>query len=197
MQLAAYDFEDNKVDRLHLVGAGTSITETVSAAGGHSLELKECDSNDRQWMPLASIPLSVQEHREVTGYQISFDAMLDKETPGTLSLSIRGKNSSTKQKNLATVVVAKDGIRVNRCLLAPIVPGSWQHFDFHWTPTQASDRTVQVTITTEQGDTWQQPVPLEDYFFKQATELQFISTGGPKTKAYIDNVVVTSNTKRT
>ena len=196
-QLAAYDFEDNKVDRLHLVGAGNSITETVSAAGGHSLELKECDSNDRQWMPLASIPLSVQEPREVTGYQISFDAMLDNETPGALSLSIRGKNSSAKQKNLATVVVAKDGIRVNRCLLAPIVPGSWQHFDFHWTPTQASDRTVQVTITTEQGDTWQQPVPLEDYFFKQATELQFISTGGPKTKAYIDNVVVTSNPKRT
>lgn len=196
-QLAAYDFEDNKVDKLHLVGAGTSITETVSAAGGHSLELKECDSNDRQWMPLASIPLSVQEPREVTGYQISFDAMLDKETPGALSLSIRGKNSSAKQKNLATVVVAKDGIRVNRCLLAPIIPGSWQHFDFHWTPTQTSDRTVQVTITTEQGDTWQQPVPLEDYFFKQATELQFISTGAPKTKAYIDNVVVTSNPKRT
>jgi hypothetical protein len=84
---------------------------------------------------------------------------------------------------------------VNTWLLAPSAPGSWNHFDFQWIPTQASDHTVRVTITTERGDTWQQEVPLEDYFFKQVTDIQIISTGGPDTKAYIDNVVVTSNIK--
>ena len=59
MQLAAYDFEDNKVEKLHLATAGPSIMDTVFAAGSHSLELKKSDSNERQWMPLASVPLSV------------------------------------------------------------------------------------------------------------------------------------------
>ena len=195
MQLAAYDFEDNKVEKLHLATAGTSIMDTVFAARSHSLELKESDSNDRQWMPLASVPLSVHEPKVINGYQISFYAMLDNELPRTISLTIRGKTVSGKQSNLDAGAIAKDGIRVNRWLLAPSTPGTWQYFDFHWTPTQTSNRTVQVTIITEQGDTWQQHVPLEDYVFKQATDLQFISIGGPMAKVYIDNVIITSNTK--
>jgi hypothetical protein len=119
--------------------------------------------------------------------------MLDKDLPGTLSLSIRGTDSNEKQKTLATIVVAKDGIRANTCLLAPSDPGSWKHFSLHWVTTQSSDRTVRVTITTDHGDTWQQDVPLEAYFFKQATDIQIISFGDPDTKAYIDNVVVTSH----
>lgn len=59
MQLAAYDFEDNKVEKLHLATAGTSIMNTVFAAGSNNLEPKECNGNERQWMPLASVPLSV------------------------------------------------------------------------------------------------------------------------------------------
>ena len=47
--------------------------------------------------------------------------------------------------------------------------------------------------TMERGDTWQQDVPLEAYFFKQATDIQIISFGDPDTKAYIDNIVVTSH----
>jgi len=204
-QLAAYNFEDYDLDQLHLDGAGIAITNAVSAGGTQSLEMKECDGNDRQWMPLVNIPIPAKEHAPAAGYQISFDAMLDNDLPGSLSLNIRGPTSSVKQKqkkkhkekqgNLATVVIAKDGIRVNTWLLAPSAPGSWNHFDFQWIPTQASDHTVRVTITTERGDTWQQEVPLEDYFFKQVTDIQIISTGGPDTKAYIDNVVVTSNIK--
>ena len=119
--------------------------------------------------------------------------MLDNELPRTISMSTRGKNVSGKQSNLDAVAIAKDGIRVNRWLLATSTPGTWQYFD--WTPTQTSNRTIQVTIITEQGDTWQQHVPLEDYVFKQATNLQFISIVGPMAKVYIDNVLITSNTK--
>jgi hypothetical protein len=200
-QLAAYSFEDHKLDQLHLDGAGIAITNAVSAGGTQSLEMKECDGNDRQWMPLVSIPIPAKEYAAAAGYQISFDAMLDDDLPGVLSLNIRGPTSSVKQKqkqkqkqgNLATVVIAKDGIRVNTRLLAPSAPGSWNHFDFQWVPTQASDHTVRVAITTERGNTWQQEVPLEDYLFKQVTDIQIISTGDPNTKSYIDNVVVTSN----
>ena len=197
--LAAYDFEDHNLDQLHRGGAGSSITNTVSAAGTQSLEMKECDGNDRQWMPLINIPLPENVHAAAAGYQITFDAMLDNDLPGALSLNISGSTVSVKQKQkqnkLATVVIAKDGIRVNTCLLAPSSPGSWNHFDFRWIPTHASDRTVRVTVTTERGDTWQKDVPLEDYFFKRLTDIQIISTGDPNTKSYIDNVVVTSNTE--
>ena len=106
--------------------------------------------------------------------------MLDNELPRTIFLSIRGKNVSGKQSNLDAVAIAKDGIRFNRWLLAPSTTGTWQYFD--WTPTQTSNCTIQVTIITEQGDTWQQHVPLEDYVFKQATDLQFISIVGPMAK---------------
>ena len=159
--------------------------------------MKECDDNNRQWMPLVSIPLSPKEHGTATGYQISFDAMLDNDLPGNLSLNIRGPKSSVKQKQntLATVVIAKDGIRVNRCLLAPSAPGSWNHYDLRLVRTHASDHSVRVTRTTEHGDTWQQDVPLEYYPFKQVTDIQIISTGDPNTKAYIDNVVITSTTE--
>ena len=198
-QLASYDFEDHNLDQLHRDGAGISITKEFSAAGTQSLEIKEHNGNDRQWMPHVSIPLAVEEHGTATGYQISFDAMLDNDLPGALSLNIRGPKSSVKQKQkqntLATVAIAKDGIRVNTYLLAPSAPGSWNHFDFQWIPTQASDHTLRATITTECGNTWQQDVPLQDYLFKQVTDLQIISTGEPNTKAYIDNVVLTSNTK--
>ena len=192
-QLATYDFESKALDQLHRAGAGSSITNTFSAAGTQSLEIKEFAENDRAWMPLVSIPLPAKEPGVATGYRISFDAMLDEDRPGALSLSIRGTDSNKKQKNLATIVVAKDGIRVNTSLLAPSDPGSWKHVSLQWIPTQSSDRTVQVTITTEHGDTWQQDVPLEYYFFKHATDIQIISFGDPDTKAYIDNVVVTSH----
>ena len=200
-QLATYDFEDHNLDQLHRGGTGSSITNAFSAAGTQSLEMKECDGNERQWMPLINIPLPENVHAAAAGYQISFDAMLDNDLPGTLSLNISGPNSYVKQKQkkkqntLATVVIAKDGIRVNTCLLAPSPPGSWNHFDFQWIPTSASNRTVRVTITTERGDTWQKDVPLEDYFFRKVTDIQIISTGDPNTKSYIDNVVVTSNTE--
>ena len=77
--------------------------------------------------------------------------MLDNELPRTIFLSIRGKNVSGKQSNLDAVAIAKDGIRFNRWLLATSTPGTWQYFD--WTPTQTSNRTIRVTIITEQGDT--------------------------------------------
>ena len=192
-QLATYDFESKALDQLHRAGAGSSITNTFSAAGTQSLEIKESAENDRRWMPLVSIPLPAKEPGVATGYRISFDAMLDEDRPGALSLSIRGTDSNKKQKNLATIVVAKDGIRVNTSLLAPSDPGSWKHVSLQWIPTESSDRTIQVTITTEHGDTWQQDVPLEYYFFKHATDIQIISFGDPDTKAYIDNVVVTSH----
>ena len=198
-QLATYDFESNALDQLHLAGAGISITNTFSAAGTQSLEIQESAENDRAWMPLVSIPLPAKEQKKTTeqgvatGYRISFDAMLDADRPGALSLSIRGSDSNEKHKNLATIVVAKSGIRANTCLLAPSDPGSWRHVSLQWIPTQSSDRTVQVTITTEHGDTWQQNVPLEYFFFSHATDIQIISFGDPDTKAYIDNVVVTSH----
>jgi len=97
-QLAAYSFEDHKLDQLHLDGAGIAITNAVSAGGTQSLEMKECDGNDRQWMPLVSIPIPAKEHAAAAGYQISFDAMLDDDLPGVLSLNIRGPTSSVKQK---------------------------------------------------------------------------------------------------
>lgn len=145
-------------------------------------------------MPLVSIPLLAEEQGPPSGYQISFDAMLDKERPGSFSFSIRGTNSTESTTNLATIDVAQDGIRANTFLIAPTEPGTWIHFDLQFDSSQTSDRMIRVSATTEYGDLWRQNVPAEDYLFDRATNIQIISVGDPNTKVYIDNVVITSNT---
>lgn len=192
--LATCDFEGTDLSHLNLAGTGSDLTQEFSATGTQSLIMKEHRENERPWMPLVSIPLLAKTQGASSGYQISFDAMLDKENPGAFSFSIRGTNSTERTTNLATIDVAKDGIRANTFLIAPTEPGTWIHFDLQFESSQTSDRMIRVSATTEHGDLWRQNVPAEDYLFDRATNIQIISLGDPNTKVYIDNVVVTSNT---
>ena len=119
--------------------------------------------------------------------------MLDEDRPGSFSLSIRGTKSNAGITNLATIEVAQDGIRINTSLIAPVIPGTWTHFDLQFNSRENSNRMIQVSVTTEHGDMWRQNVPAEDYLFDRATNIQIVSFGNPNTKVYIDNVLVTSN----
>ena len=192
-QLAICDFECTDLSDLQITGTGSSLTQEYFATGTQSLLMKECKENNKPWMPLVSIPLLSEEQGAPTGYQISFDAMLDEDRPGIFSFSIPGTNSNAGITNLATIEVAQDGIRVNTSLIAPTEPGTWTHFDLQFDLSQTSDRMIRILITTEHGDMWQRNVPAEDYLFDRATNIQIISLGDPNTKVYIDNVVVTSN----
>ena len=124
--------------------------------------------------------------------KISFDAMLDKDKPGIFSFSVRGTDSAASITDLATIEVAKNGIRVNTSLIAPAEPGTWTHFDLRFDSGQNSDRIIRVSVTTEHGDMWRQNVPAKEYLFDRATNIQIVSLGDPNTTVYIDNVLVTS-----
>ena len=52
---------------------------------------------------------------------------------------------------------------------------------------------LSVCVNTENGDTWRQKIPSQDYFFTRGTDFKIISLGSPDEKAYLDNVVVTQN----
>ena len=192
-RLTNCDFEGSTTNQLSHVGKGSSLSHLAAAAGKQSLEIEERAENKKPWMPLVNIPLQSAKKGSATGFHVSFDAMLDTTLPGTLSITIHGTDSSETSQDLATILLAKDGIRINTFLVSPMQPGLWAHIDLEYTVGELSDRMLSVRVNTENGDTWRQKIPSQDYFFTRGTDLKIISLGSPDEKAYLDNVVVTQN----
>ena len=192
-RLTNCDFEESTTNQLSCIGKGSSLSHLAAAAGKQSLVIEERAENKKPWMPLVNIPLQSAKKGSATGFHVSFDAMLDTTLPGTLSITIHGTDSSETSQDLATILLAKDGIRINTFLVSPMQPGLWAHIDLEYTVGELSDRMLSVRVNTENGDTWRKKIPSQDYFFTRGTDFKIISLGSPDEKAYLDNVVVTQN----
>ena len=74
-----FDFEARGLSGLNTSGDGLILSNNGNAAQGQSLRLEEVEGLERDWMPLANVPLRFPEEPSSGVYRVSLDLMLDSD----------------------------------------------------------------------------------------------------------------------
>jgi len=191
------DFEGRKVGEVPPGVGGSSeekgarivVTDHVAASGKHCLELTDAAGLEHSWQPIFEKHLSDAEKREAGMMILSFDVMVSRDSPGSLSVLLRDVSMQPWQSP-ATISIQPDGfIQVNgRKVKAPI--GAWHHVSVSFELGGAGSRKSRATIRTAAGATESFEVPFEGTDFYTLTWLGFSAGGDAAATTYVDNVIL-------
>ena len=184
--LASFDFEAQGLSGLNTSGDGLILSNNGNAAQGQSLRLEEVEGLERDWMPLANVPLRFPEEPSSGVYRVSLDLMLDSDAPGSIKMTLRRDRIEA-----GNILFGPDDVKVGDQNLAELEPDTWYHLELSAQFGVNSDRQLSIVLTSEDGRTWAIQVPYSKYHFDRPGEVQLIGLGAPGSAVQIDNLVVT------
>lgn len=189
--LAEQDFEGADLSALTSADAGLSLTHDDAAAGRQSLQFLEQPGLGRPWMPLFSLPITATDERSADEFRLSFDCLLDRDSPSELSVTLRGVGPDGEEETAGELLIRKGHLLANSYPVAPLRLGAWYHVEVSCSLSQQSTKNLGISVQTASGESWFQQVPFAEYLFERPTEVQIISLGQENSRALVDNFVAT------
>jgi arylsulfatase A-like enzyme len=185
--LGAFDFRTMD-PRLNTTDKGISILPVSGSTGGSSLELREVEGLEREWMPLVSTEMRFSSGLKSGQFRADLDFILDADAPGALRLSFK---NAEKRIHAGDVMIDRDGVKVAGRNVAGIQAGKWYHLEMSGQFGVGSDKHLHVRVTDQGGNTWTSAVPYSHYGFEQPSSLEIIGLGAEGSVVRIDHFIVT------
>lgn len=195
--LADHDFEGADLSGLSSTGAGLSLTDETAAAGKQSLQVLELPELERPWMPLVSLPVAAGKEQTSAEFCLSFDCLLDRDSPGEINVTLRGVGLTGEAETAGLLVIRQGALLANGRPVVPLQPGVWYHIEATCLLSSKVSRSPHVgrmlslSVRTASGEAWSLTVPYEDFLFERPTEVQMISLGAAASRVFIDNLIAT------
>ena len=169
---------------------GVAVTDAVAASGRRCLQLYEVEGLERPWMPAIGHELSIPDTVTSGSFRIAFDAMLDGEAPGVLSLMTRDGKSVKHFAALGDCLFGNGEVRGNGRIVGAMQAGAWCHVEVSGRFGSERDRMFTMVITSADGGTVRTRIPYADVRFDCPTSVSFAGLGPAGSKIYLDNVVM-------
>jgi hypothetical protein len=148
-------------------------------------------------MPLVSLPVAVGKEQAPAEFRLSFDCLLDRDSPGEINVTLRGVGLTGEAETAGLLVIRQGALLANGRPVVPLQPGVWYHIEATCLLSSKVSRSPHVgrmlslSVRTASGEAWSLTVPYEDFLFERPTEVQMISLGAAASRVFIDNLIAT------
>ena len=185
--LGAFDF--TAMDPLlNTTEKGISIVPASGPTGGSSLELREVEGLEREWMPLVSTQMRFPAGLKSGHFRASLDFILDADAPGALRLYFK---DAERRIGAGEVMIHRDVVQADNRNVAGIEPGQWYHLEMSGQFGEGATKHLTVRVADQAGNHWSLAVPYPHYGFERPTSLEMIGLGAEESAVRIDHLAVT------
>ena len=160
--------------RLNTTETGISIVLASGPTGCSSLELREVEGLERDWMPLVSSNMRIPSDLKSGQFRANLDFILDADAPGVLRLSFK---NAERRIHAGEVLIDRDSIKVGGHNVAGIQAGKWYHLEMSGHFGEGNEKSLTVQVVDQDGNQWSSAVPYPHYGFEQPSSLEIIGLG--------------------